>query len=508
MPAPSGKKSHNADASTKDAVDDPYFGILEDEPRTSLEDPELDQAVENLVPKTQRGQLKLKQGRDYSEANAFANAAVYMPALSSTYVDALAGLRLPGHFRFTPEDLQFTNPSSNLCFYPWVLYSAGQAAKTETLAAKRNWLTGGNHDPRVTLIGDSGGFQIQQGTISFEGMPTVDRMLRWLEDIATHSMVMDFPLATIASGGVDIHVQRLMREGVKLDELSKQLGFDTGFLACLLQTERNNGYYLQHRKPGATKVLNIIQGRNERESKYWFQRMQQFPFEGWTFAGKHHSELAMTCRRLIEMRDLGMLQPGQWLHFLGVSTLRVGAGLSFLQRALRAHTDASDIQLSFDSGSPVDTMKNGYHAVTGVDLDPNSWRFRDAKTHLDSQVGDMRPISKLVEKQRRERMFKQTFTTLSAHLTVDDFSKRTFAGFTKEQTHKLQQVLLIHHNTQAYFEGFRHAYRTLEDGYELERPKEIRYLPEILREVFTSETPMKFINDAECELNAQALAKV
>ncbi|WP_299871016.1 hypothetical protein [uncultured Sulfitobacter sp.] len=506
MPASYDKKLPAA--ALKDASEPPYFGVLSNEERSSQEDPAFDQDVENLVPRLQSEQLNLNQGRDYSEAKAFANAAVYLPALSSTYVDALPGLRLPHHFRFTPEDLKFTNPSSKLCFYPWVLYSAGQAAKTAKLAKQRNWLTGGNHDPRVTLIGDSGGFQIQQGTINFNGMPTVERMLRWLEDVATHSMVMDFPLATIASGGVDIHVQRLISEGIEMEKLSKQLGFDTGFLACLFQTTRNNRYYWKNRVPRKTKVLNIIQGRNERESKFWFQRMQQFRFDGWTFAGKHHSELAMTCRRLIEMRDLGYLRQGQWLHFLGVSTLRVGVGLSMLQRALRKHTGASDIQLSFDSGSPVDTMKNGYHAVTGVDLDPNSWRFRDAKTHLDNQVGDMRPISQLVEKQSRGRMFKQTLTTLSAHLTIDDFSKKTFAGFTKEQSHKLQQVLLIHHNTQAYFEGFRHAYRTLADHNSLERPKELVSLPALLDGVFTSETPMQFIQDAERELNALALAKV
>lgn len=497
----------SSDKNTNAKSDDVWDGTLRNTPCTSLGDPEMDQMVEGLVPRQHAQQRALSRGRDYSIATAFENAAVYMPALSSTYVDALPGLALPKHFGFSVDDLQFTNPNSILCFYPWVLYSAGQAAKTTKLAKQRNWLTSGGHDPRVTLIGDSGGFQIQQGTIDFQGMATVERMLRWLEDIATHSMVMDFPLATIASGGVDIHVQRLMREGIEMDRLSQELGFDTGFLACLFQTVRNNRYYRWHRVSGKTKVLNIIQGRNERESKFWFDRMKQFHFEGWTFAGKHHSELATTCRRLIEMRDLGLLKPGQWLHFLGVSTLRVGAGLSFLQRALREHTDASDIQLSFDSGSPVDTMKNGYHAVTGVDLDPKSWRFRDAKTQLAEQVGDMRSVSELYELQPRDRHFKRTLTTLGAHLTIDDLSNRTLPGHTPEQTRKLQQVLLIHHNTQAYFEGFRHAYRVLDDRRILERPVEIRHLPGMLDEVFTTETPMKFINDAERELNAQALAK-
>lgn len=508
MPASSDKNLPAMIADTSDAVDEQHFGVMGNEPRTSLGDAGMDRAVEDMFPRNPSKQRKLPQGQDYTKVSAYDNVAYYMPALSSTYVDALEGLVLPSRFGFTAEDLQFTNPNSKLCFYPWVLYSGGQAAKTPKLAERRNWLTNGQHDDRVTLIGDSGGFQIQQGTIEFEGMPTVERMLRWLEDVATHSMVMDFPLATIASGGVDIHVQRLMREGVDMEKLSKTLGFDTGFLACLFQTVRNNRYYRMHRKVGATKVLNIIQGRNERESKFWFDRMRQFHFDGWTFAGKHHSQLAMTCRRLIEMRDLGHLRQGQWLHFLGVSTLKVGVGLSMLQRALRSYTDAKDIQLSFDSGSPVDIMRNGYEAVTGVNMDPKVWSFRSARTRQDAHDGDHRPLNKIWGKGDRMLDFKRTQTALGVHLTLDDFVNKPWEGLTATQTRKLQQVLLIHHNTHAFFEGFRHAYRTLDDRNSLERPKELMCLPALLDGVFTSETPMQFIQDAERELNALALAKV
>ncbi|MDF3416700.1 hypothetical protein HKX54_19740 [Sulfitobacter sp. M57] len=508
MPASSDKSLPAIIRDPADEVDERHFGVMGNEPRTSLEGTQLDQAVEDMFPRDPAKQRTLPQGQDYTLVSAYENVAYYMPALSSTYVDALERVGLPSRFGFSAEDLQFTNPKSKLCFYPWVLYSGGQAAKTTKLAKQRNWLTGGNHDPRVTLIGDSGGFQIQQGTIAFQGMPTVERMLRWLEAVATHSMVMDFPLATIASGGVDIHVQRLMREGVEMEKLSKALGFDTGFLACLFQTVRNNRYYRKHRKTGATKVLNIIQGRNERESKFWFERMRQFHFDGWTFAGKHHSQLAMTCRRLIEMRDLGHLRQGQWLHFLGVSTLRVGVGLSMLQRALRSYTDAKDIQLSFDSGSPVDVMRNGYEAVTGVDMSPEVWSFRSARTRQEAHDCDQRPLNEIWGKGERTLEFKPTKTALGLHLTLDDFVDKPWVGLTASQTRKLQQVLLIHHNTHAYFEGFRHAYRTLDDRNVLERPKELMCLPTLLDGVFTSETPMQFIQDAERELNALALAKV
>ena len=508
MPASSGKKPSATATSAEKMIKDFYDGVIPDEPRSKIGDPKLDNAMERLLPTARHHQQQLQRQQDYSKARPFKNAALYMPAVSSTFADALAKLKLPSHMNFTPDDLQFTNPNSDLCFYPWVLYSAGQAAKTPKLAEKSNWLSGGVHDPRVVLIADSGGFQIQNDKIDFLWPETVERMLRWQERVATHSMVLDFPLATISSGGVAKHVERLKQDGIELDDLSKSLGFDTGFLACLFQTVRNNRYYRWHRKTGTTKILNIIQGRNERESKFWFVRMKQFHFDGWTFAGKHHSELAMTCRRLIELRDLGLLGPGQWLHFLGVSTMRVGAGLSFLQRALRKHTDATDIQLSFDSGSPVDAVVNGYKAIAGFDIDPNRWRFIEKRTRIPELIGDKRPLQDMLRAvAAKGDEIKLVRTALGANLTIDDMATQQFEGFTPAQTRYLQQVLLIHHNTQAYFEAFRQVYKTLDDKGILKRPMEIRHLPFLLDDVFTSETPMDFINKVELELNAQALAK-
>ena len=115
---------------------------------------------------------------DYSSARAFNNVAIYTPALSQGWINTIErAINKPSDFSFpkfgdftlAPEDLQFTNPNSRLCFYPWVLYSAGQAAPTDNAAKKNNWLTRKPRDPRVVVIGDSGGFQIQEQTIKFEG---------------------------------------------------------------------------------------------------------------------------------------------------------------------------------------------------------------------------------------------------------------------------------------------------------------------------------------------------
>jgi len=36
-----------------------------------------------------------------------------------------------------------------------------------------------------------------------------------------------------------------------------------------------------------------------------------------------------------------------------------------IQRALRTYTDAKEVQLTFDSKSPVDAMAHGYQAIVG-----------------------------------------------------------------------------------------------------------------------------------------------
>lgn len=338
------------------------------------------------------------RGLDYSKSTRFENVALYTPALSEGYISGVERLRsakldaiangdpsldpLAG-FDFTAEDLKLTNPNSNLCFYPWLLFSAGQGAKTPTKALQSNWLIQRPRDPRVVLLGDSGGFQIQQQSIGFDPSETPQRMLEWLERVADQAMILDFPTGGIESGAATPHADQLFAEGFDVYAEAKSAGFSSDYVACLERTLRSNAHFVQHRTPGATKLLNVIQGRNDAESQHWYEQVRDFPFDGWAFAGKHSTILSMTLRRLAQMKADKLLRPGQWMHFLGISTLSVGVALTYLQRALREHTPAHDIQLSFDSKSPVDGIIFGYQAVAGFDFSVDRWSFRTEKTGLE-----------------------------------------------------------------------------------------------------------------------------
>ncbi|MEP2981602.1 MAG: hypothetical protein ABJO86_19085 [Lentilitoribacter sp.] len=463
---------------------------------------------------------------DYSKMKSFQNAALYAPALSDGYINNVTRLARqqqnaidkddpsldPLHEMFkgseysvTADDLKFINPKSRLCFYPWVLFSGGQGAKTEALAKKDNWITQKSRDPRVVVIGDSGGFQLQEQTIPFDSKTTPERMLRWLERIADQSMILDFPTGGIGTGAMVPHVEKLKQEGVDVEGLAERGGFSTGYMGCLIRTQQNNDYFAKQRVGDATKLLNVIQGRNEEESNHWYQNIKHYPFEGWAFAGKHSVQLSLTLRRLIQMRDDGLLKSDQWVHFLGVSTLKVGVALSYIQRALRDHTDAENVQITFDSKSPIDSVINGYNSIAGYDFGLDKWSIHTEPTNLVKYQNSNLSLESLAvdwANAGEGRITSQS--TLSHMLGIRDFVGVKNANTGKRTPSALQQTLLIHHNTQALIEAFRHAYRFLDDKYGSERPESVQFLNYYIDMIFTCENPMTAIDVCEADLDKLA----
>jgi len=85
--------------------------------------------------------------------------------------------------------------------------------------------------------------------------------------------------------------------------------------------------------------------------------------------------------------------------------------------------------------------------------------------------------------------------------------QRDLVGAINPETFKrtpssLQQVLLVHHNTQALIEGFRAAYRFLDPKYFKDRPDSVAYLDHVIRAVFTSDEPFTVIDDCAVMLDA------
>ena len=355
-------------------------------------------------------------GIDYSKR--YRDYARFTPAISEMYVRYVNAENPKREPPIPREELNFFNPSTNLFYLPCSLYSAGQAAKSSGIAERKDMVTGRDRGP-TTVLGDSGGFQIQTGAIKFEGDKTRERMMRWMEANCDWSMILDFPTGGIQIGNIDRHLERLesttgyiqaieiVDKKVKklwnpdgtpqwetvqspdfgnkqaLDDLIIRNGKDSQdknvrlFYACMLQTMINNDYFVQHRVPGATKFLNVVQGRDRHESKNWYDNVKHYPFEGWSLASHHKENFEMSLGRILDMRDDGLLQDRDWMHFLGVGKFQHGCVYTTIQRLVREQVNPN-FTISYDVSSPFTLAAYG-KVFLGYNLNKNSWSIQGEK---------------------------------------------------------------------------------------------------------------------------------
>jgi hypothetical protein len=323
---------------------------------------------------------------DYSKR--FRDYARFCPAISEMYTRFIDNKnpKRPMPRGLTQNDLNYLDTASTLFYLPNSLYSAGQAAKSDGAAAKKDMVT--ERDRGTTIIlGDSGGFQIQMGSIKFKGDETRNRMMKWMEANCDWSMILDFPTGGINMGTIDPHYDRLTAPATPelpdsgnaeaLQALMAENGQTKYYNTCLLQTLINNDWFVKNRTAGATKFLNVVQGRDNDESKIWYDKVKHYPFEGWSLAGPHKENFYMTLHRLIEMRDDGILQDRDWLHFLGVGKLEHGCVYTTIQRMVREHINPN-FTISYDVSSPFTTAAFG-NLFLGYTLDKDAWTIQSAK---------------------------------------------------------------------------------------------------------------------------------
>lgn len=412
--------------------------------------------------------------------------SVFMPAVSEMYGRFLVTppRKRPLPKGITLDNLNFIDKNDGLIFIPTALYSAGQAAKTENMAKKTDAIT--NRDRSVTtLVGDSGGFQIQTGSIKFKGDVTKERMLRWLEKNCDWSMILDFPTGGVDIGTIDLHMDRIEKDlaanpytigkGKKkttlssVDQFCKYIGLDTsddgnvGYSACLLQTMINNDYFVKNRVPGATKFLNVIQGRNLSESDMWYENVKHYPFEGWALASHHKENFVMAMSRFVDMYHDGILQNRDWVHMLGVGKLANGCAYTTMQRAIRENINPN-LTISYDVSSPFTTTAFG-NVFLGYTLDKNNWTIQSSNIdHPDQLSGGPRHTASLLSELRKVYDSKG----------LVDFDKGGNSKFVETEIAKLldmsdlcvlsdkkyasswdltSYIMLMHHNIQVHLTG-------------------------------------------------------
>lgn len=298
-----------------------------------------------------------KRQRDY---------AVYLPAISSFYVKQVdkiinkvpAESRTPAGFEHGNEGLDFLKSKDSYYHYPWGLYSAGHAHLDITKSHADEPMIQDRDRNTTLILGDSGGFQIATGVLKLDWANAKDpndpartaiceKILRWLEHTADWSMTLDIPAFAA------------------VEPLSSKTGL-TSFDDTLDISLLNLDYFVRNRVPGATKFLNVLSGTDEATSKTWYEAVKSFSkpqftaeaygdanraLEGYAFAGINMKDLSCVLNRLLDLREDGLLEGKDWIHFLGTGKLQWACFLTSIQRMLRQH-DNPNITLSFDAASP------------------------------------------------------------------------------------------------------------------------------------------------------------
>jgi hypothetical protein len=303
--------------------------------------------------------------------------AVYLPAISSFYSNYIAKQRLedfvptdriPTGFDRGIEGMNFLNLEQGYFTYKYALYSAGHAQLDLQKAYTQDSMIHQRDRNNTMILGDSGGYQIGKGVIKFDWKdfegPAANKLrddiLAWLESTADWSMLLDVPSWACDPVNRD-------RTGLK------------SFKDCLNKTRFNNEYWLSRRQ-GKTKFLNVLQGSDWDTAEEWYQGVKEYSdnkiwknnaCEGWAFGGVNMCKMDITLKRLMTLREDGLLEGKNWIHFLGTAQLDWSCYLTSIQRQLRKHIN-EEITISFDCASPFVATAHGLVYTNPIHT-PKKW---------------------------------------------------------------------------------------------------------------------------------------
>lgn len=364
--------------------------------------------------------------------------AVFLPALSSFYSTFIGRqryeqyvdpARIPAGFTNGLENLNFLNKQESIFYYPWALYSAGHAnLDTTTNAPKEDMIR--NRDRSSTfVVGDSGGFQIAQGTwpgnwpdpTDAKALKQRDAVVKWMDAYMDYGMVLDIPTITYHN-----------------PKASEVTGIKS-YMDAVVATQVNNDYFIRNRN-GNCKFLNVLQGSNHAEADDWYSRMKDYSdpkkypnehFNGWAMGGQNMSDVHLILKRLVALRFDGLLEKGvhDWMHFLGTSRLEWAVLLTDIQDAIRKYHN-ENFTASFDCASPFLATANGMIYTHNRTPDRGKWTYRmepsaDNKNYATDtrKLGDVLRDDDIVTKIRDRKgniLYQFTDSPVSDLLQVKD----------------------------------------------------------------------------------------
>jgi hypothetical protein len=290
--------------------------------------------------------------------------SVFLPAISSFYSTYVAKQRLgeyipkdrmPAGFDRGVEGMNFLNLEQGYFTYKYALYSAGHAQLDLKKAFTDDSMLQQRDRANTMVLGDSGGYQIGKGILKFDwkdfegksANKTRSEIVNWLEATADWSMTLDVPIWACDKNN-------RVRTGLTSPD------------DCLAKTRFNNEFFIKNRQ-GKTKYLNVLQGSDWLSAETWYEGVKEYSdnniygdqaFEGWAFGGVNMSKMDMTLKRIMILREEGLLAGKDWIHFLGTAQLDWACYLTSIQRRIREHIN-ENLTISFDCASPFVATAHG-----------------------------------------------------------------------------------------------------------------------------------------------------
>ena len=360
----------------------------------------------------------------------------------------------------TPADLDFLDPANPFFVIDRALLSYGQFIGGSTPKGIFQ-----HTRPGVTILGDSGGFQLISNASLWQGNATRAQAIAWLEANTNEAMTLDIPTMAIAKGNPL---------------------FPT-FDDCLNTTLANNAFFHRHRT-GQTRFLSVVQGRDRKEAVAWLTAIMAHPFDGWAVGGDMRDNYVWLVELLVRLRTAGLMGDRNRLHVLGCSTLTHAVMLSAIQKSFRKLPGEAGFQITFDTSNPSQQMAFGRlvgrpriakdRGTVSGDFVMTSFQ---TPTHTDHSPSDPRSLP--IKSSR-----------ISERLTIGELCAYPNPGKSSAWD-TLAEAIIVHHNLDATLAAIDEANSILEMPSVFAQqiaPTRIIRAYEVLRSIFQQPDPVSY----------------
>jgi hypothetical protein len=432
--------------------------------------------------------------------------ALFLPAISSFYISGLGKQRegenyfeqsrIPQSFpNNSVECLNFLNSKEGLYTYKWALYSAGHANlditkddASESIIRKR--------EKGIFLLGDSGGFQILKCQWPADwkdpncprAMKKRQEVLRWMDEYMDYGMCLDIPSQALTTYHVVDKKTGKSVHGIKTIE------------DAIYATHINNEYFINNRD-GRCKFLNVLQGRNHKQSDDWYNEMKKYcdrsiygdrAFNGWAFGGQNKIDIHLMLKRLVNIIHDGYLESGEQdlVHCLGTSIMEYALLFTDIQKAIRKYHNPN-FQITYDCASPFFAAAKGLAYNVNTFGHDTKWTYSMEKTAENKKyANDTRKFSEGCLEDGIHSVF--TDSPVTELLTMKDVCYRGFGTIgqhgkeTKTSWDTLSYTLIQSHNVYQHISAMLEAHERYQNG---EKPSMLHHnyinFSELVDEIFS-----------------------